>query len=60
MKKNEYIGRVLIACEYSATVREAFTKKGWDAWSVDLLPTDVPGKHIIGDALTVIKGGGGT
>lgn len=41
--------KVLIACEYSGTVREAFTKKGHDAWSCDLLPTDIPGKHIVID-----------
>lgn len=37
--------RVLIACEYSGQVREAFKAKGHDAWSCDLLPTDVPGQH---------------
>ena len=40
--------RVLVACEYSGTVREAFAKKGHDAWSCDLLPTDIPSdKHIL-------------
>ena len=38
--------RVLIACEYSGTVRDAFLKRGHDAWSCDILPTDVPGPHI--------------
>jgi site-specific DNA-cytosine methylase len=33
-------GRVLIACEYSATVRDAFRARGFDAWSCDLLPTE--------------------
>ena len=42
--------RVLIACEYSGTVRDAFTARGWDAWSCDLLPTEAPGQHIVGDA----------
>lgn len=32
--------RVLVACEYSATVRDAFRDRGHDAWSVDLLPTE--------------------
>lgn len=32
--------RVLVACEYSATVRDAFRAKGHDAWSCDLLPTE--------------------
>ena len=29
--------KLLVACEFSGTVREAFAKKGWDAWSCDLL-----------------------
>lgn len=43
--------RVLIACEYSGVVREAFAAKGWDAWSCDLDDTDQPGQHIIWDAV---------
>lgn len=46
---HSYIGRVLVACEYSGTVRDAFALKGWDAWSCDLLPTDKTGKHYQGD-----------
>lgn len=46
--------RLLVACEYSATVREAFAAKGWDAWSCDLLPSDLPGKHYQCSALDVI------
>ena len=47
--------KMLVACEYSGTVREAFAKKGWDAWSCDLLPTDIPSdKHIQDDCLKVI------
>ena len=38
--------RVLIACEFSGIVRDAFTKRGHDAWSCDLLPTESPGPHI--------------
>lgn len=49
--------RVLIACEYSGTVRDAFLAKGHDAWSCDLLPTDVPGPHIQGSALDVLGDG---
>jgi len=41
--------RVLIACEFSGIVRDAFIKLGHDAWSCDLLPTEQPGPHIIGD-----------
>lgn len=45
--------RVLIACEFSGTVRDAFIRAGHDAWSCDLLPTDAPGPHIVGDAIDV-------
>ena len=49
--------RVLVACEYSATVRDAFRAKGHDAWSCDLLPTDGdPQWHMQGDALAIISG----
>lgn len=45
--------KVLVACEYSGTVREAFRKAGHDAWSCDLLPTDIEGNHYQDDALRV-------
>ena len=46
--------RVLVACEYSATVRDAFRRRGHDAWSCDLLPTEGdPRWHIEADALAV-------
>ena len=46
--------RVLVACEYSATVRDAFRRRGFDAWSCDLLPTEGdPRWHIQGDAIAV-------
>lgn len=52
--------RVLVACEYSATVRDAFRALGHDAWSCDLLETDGdPRWHIQGDALEAVYGGGG-
>ena len=41
--------KVLIACEYSGVMRDAFLRRGHDAISCDLLPTDVPGPHIQGD-----------
>lgn len=41
--------RVLVACEFSGIVREAFRAKGHDAWSCDLLETEIPGKHYVGD-----------
>lgn len=49
--------RVLIACEYSGTVRDAFIAKGHDAMSCDLLPTDKPGPHYQGDVFDVINDG---
>ena len=47
--------KVLVACEYSGRVRDAFTALGHDATSVDLLPSETEGKHIHGDVLEVIK-----
>lgn len=41
--------KVLIACEYSGAVRDAFRALGHDAISCDLLPTDAPGPHYQGD-----------
>jgi len=50
--------RVLVACEYSATVRDAFRVRGHDAWSCDLLPTEGDPKwHVQGDALMVALSG---
>jgi hypothetical protein len=46
--------KVLIACEYSGTVRDAFLKLGHNAMSCDLLPTDVPGPHYQGDVFDII------
>lgn len=44
--------KVLVACEESGVVREAFVKNGHDAWSCDLLPTRIPGNHIQDDILS--------
>ena len=41
--------KVLVACEYSGTVREAFNRLGHDAMSCDLLDTEIPGNHYKGD-----------
>jgi site-specific DNA-cytosine methylase len=41
--------RVLVACEYSGRVRDAFTDLGHDAWSCDLLPSETLGNHYQGD-----------
>ena len=49
--------RVLVACEYSGVVRDAFIAKGHEAVSCDLLPTDSPGPHIQGDAREVLDRG---
>lgn len=49
--------KVLIACEFSATVREAFAAMGHDAWSCDLLESEKPGQHIIGDVRKVLSQG---
>lgn len=46
--------RVLVACEYSGTVRDAFIARGHDAMSCDLLPTEKPGPHYQGDVRDVI------
>jgi site-specific DNA-cytosine methylase len=49
--------RVLVACEYSGSVRDAFRALGHDAMSCDLLPTDVPGPHHQGDVFEIINEG---
>lgn len=46
--------KVLVACEYSGRVRDAFLALGHEALSCDLLPTDVPGPHYQGDLFDVI------
>ena len=47
--------RVIVACEYSATVRSAFANRGWDAWSCDLLDSEIPGKHYKGNIFDFLK-----
>ena len=49
--------KVLIACEYSGAVRDAFLAKGHEAMSCDLLPTDAPGPHYQGDVRDVLDYG---
>jgi len=49
--------KILVACEFSGIVREAFAKRGHDAWSCDLLPTEIPGNHIQGDVLEILNDG---
>lgn len=48
---------ILIACEYSGTIREAFAKLGFNSWSCDLLPTDIPGQHFECDVREVLDKG---
>ena len=49
--------RVLVGCEYSGVVRDAFIARGWDALSCDLLPTERPGPHHQGDVLEILGDG---
>lgn len=49
--------KVLVACEFSGAVRDAFSKLGHDATSCDLLPTEKPGKHYQGDVFDIINDG---
>ena len=44
-----YQKRVMVACEFSGRVRNAFSKLGHDAWSCDFLSSETPGNHIKGD-----------
>ena len=46
--------RVLVACEYSGIVRDAFLAKGHDAWSCDLLPTEKAGPHVEGNVQEIL------
>ena len=49
--------KVLVACEYSGVVRDAFIAGGHDAMSCDLLPTDASGPHYQGDVFDIINDG---
>lgn len=49
--------RILVACEFSGVVRDAFKAKGHDAWSCDILPTESPGQHIQGDVSEILNDG---
>lgn len=52
--------KVLIACEFSGIVRDAFSAKGHNAWSCDLLPSERPttGQHFQGDVLSILDNRG--
>lgn len=49
--------KILIACEFSGVVRDAFAKRGHDAWSCDLLPSERPGNHYQCDIRDVLDNG---
>lgn len=49
--------KVLVGCEYSGTVRDAFIRAGHDAMSCDLLPSEAPGPHYQGDVFDIINDG---
>lgn len=49
--------KVLVACEYSGAVRDAFLAAGHEALSCDLLPSDAPGPHFQGDVREILRGG---
>ena len=51
------MARILVACEYSGTVRDAFRRLGHDAWSCDILPTDVDGPHFQCDVSEILSKG---
>ena len=52
---DEVVLRVLVACEESGTVREAFKALGHDAWSCDILPSRIEGQHYQGDVMDIIN-----
>lgn len=47
--------RMLVACEYSGTVRDEFSKLGWDAWSCDFEPAETDGNHLQCDVTTILN-----
>lgn len=49
--------RILVACEFSGIVRDAFNKRGHDATSCDLLPSERPGEHYCGNVADILCGG---
>jgi len=51
------MAKVLVACEFSGIVRDAFIKRGHDALSCDLLPTESPGPHYQGDVRDILNDG---
>ena len=56
MKRRSDI-RILVGCEFSGIVRDAFKQEGFNAWSCDLLPTEIKGQHIQADVLSILNDG---
>ena len=57
IRSKDLLGRCLVACEFSGTVRDAFAALGWDAWSCDLLPSEKLGQHYQGDVTNILREG---
>lgn len=57
MGKEGVFLKILIACEFSGVVREAFSNYGHDVWSCDILPTEIPGKHLQKDVVEILGDG---
>lgn len=49
--------KVLVACEFSGVVRDAFAAMGHEAWSCDFLPSETPGNHYTGDVRDILDQG---
>ena len=47
--------KILVACEFSGIVRDAFAALGHDAWSCDLLPSEQPGQHVEDDCIPLVR-----
>ena len=52
-----FVGRLLVACEFSGVVRDAFARRGWYAKSCDLLASETPGEHYQGDVRDILSEG---
>ena len=46
--------KILVACEFSGIVRNAFARRGHDAWSCDLLPSEIEGNHLQTDVRSIL------
>lgn len=47
--------KVLVACEFSGITREAFVERGHDAWSCDIIESEIEGQHILGDLRDILN-----